>query len=67
MNYKGFEIKPDFTIWKDGKQRFSGIPCYSVRDAELLIDSHIMAHVFDQLINLPNLSSYDLKSILNEV
>lgn len=65
MNYQGYEIKQDLTIWKDGKQMFPAIPCYSVRDAELLIDSHIMAKAVDPLITLPNLSKIDVKQLLS--
>lgn len=69
MNYQGYEIKQDLTIWKDGKQFFQAIPCYSVRDAELLIDSYLMADTITEAAvkRLPALSSYEIKSILNEV
>jgi len=69
MNYQGYEIKQDLTIWKDGKRMFEAIPCHSVRDAELLIDSYLMADtITDAAVKrLPALSSYEIKSILNEV
>lgn len=68
MNYQGFEIKPDFTIWKDDKQRFPAIPCFSVSDAEILIDSYLMSLEIDSFMKrFPSISQYDIKSILNEV
>ena len=67
--YEGYEINPDLSIWKDGKRMFEAIPCHSVRDAELLIDSHIMAQDITEkaVRRLPALSSYEIKSLLNEV
>lgn len=66
INYNGYEIKPDLTIWKDDKQCFPAIPCYSIRDAELLIDSQIMADsVVDNMSHLPSLSSIELKQLIN--
>ena len=63
MNYQGYEIKQDLTIWKDGKQFFQAIPCHSVRDAELLIDSYLMAN--EMFMRFPSLSKYDIKQLLS--
>lgn len=68
MNYFGYDISPDLTITKDGKRMFEAIPCYSIADCELIIDSKIMADsVVDDMSHLPSLSNIEIKSILNEV
>ena len=66
VTYNGFEIDSKLQIWKDGQQMFEAIPCRTIADCEILIDSYLIAQdVTDKFwLRFPNFSQVELTKLL---
>lgn len=66
MNYQGYYIHPDLTIWKDGKKWFTAWHqrCSTLDECKIMIDASEMAK--EMFNKFPNLSKIDLAEIIED-